>query len=1295
MRNKIVLAISILTVCVVSVFGAGSTPIQGLKLIGDADGNRSSFTNLVSVTASNFLMTGSSTSSASAVTIGYIGDTTLGSEGIRKIGALGGYTLEEFIEDTATRGLARDLPVFSYNSTNLTVSYSKGDVYEPILGYFHLDPGTHDLTDNAANYAYWSTNDTTLIQWTTGSRPRADGNIYLATFATSLGKIIHVGTGVAVGDELLSGDVAFANIMPSIITEGLVVYPTGTNLTNIVSDAGVEYHNMADRIDHSKVDFSVSNSLAYYGHVGGVWTRIVTNKFPVGLWDNGTNIVSGGVSNWYRGVFVSIAGSGQLTWITPDRSYTNDTEAIAGNDPDLPPGFTPYIPLTTAYVFRGDDTSLRTDSIYWLDRRFMIRRGAITSGGGGGGNTPTLAQVLLAGAGTGGILPSGMGNPVTDDQGASKGYVDSTRNKASTGTAYVDPVNGDDVTGRIEKGSLPFKTIQAAIDACAVVATDARRFLVSVSIGIYNEDVTMKNFIGIRGMDIESTIIRGQVTYPSTYDDVVGGEVTTLSIFTTNKPAVVINQGADNSYGAIRSCAIYSTWDDTTSIKTTIQISRGQFQIYGTTWVHGDYSGNGGVNTTCLYYGTTNSSNLGSYDLLDSSGYHVMNSSDTNDTISIAYSDAAQNSQMAFLSGETSIYLDDSTSHFNKVKLAYQNGASGSIDFKNCTPKIYMNVTNNIVLIAAASENTPSYREGAGVHYNGCRVRALNIKLGNAYHSSSPTIYDYAEAFWTDIAPSTMVYPVRYMVDGSAGKVGYILGHNGGDILLGGGLDMSADNPYAVTPVAGHGRWYAQTTSGFENPYWIDSAGISLRTFRDSVRTLYNAEATPLVKGEVVCMFPGVSGTANYVKRAKADSLATKAYGVVISTSISAGGKGRVSVGGRIEAGVDTSYCVANDALYLSGTVAGGFTNVAPSNPYYVQPIGRANTVGTNGSIHVDCRDPDVLGNQIPSTYATVTGLTSVVNAEMSRATNAESGLSIRINTETNRASVAETNLQARISLATNRIFVVEGKTNDWNNASMNGIDSTNRLTVVEGRTSTWNNASTVSINATNRLTVVEARTSLWNTASTISIDATNRLTTIEARTSTWNTASVNAINATNRLTVIEGRTNIWEIAVTNVASRITATDTSNWNTASTPSRKFLANVGVTANQTFGNATAQVLYTNVVFNYGGTYSNSSTIARWIPGVSNVMVSIHGAMSVNGASQPVLFQIKLYKNGSLKSTMATRYVSSNNDDWAMPYSYVDITTSASDYYEVFVTSDKAGQVMLGSGEDNWWSGQIVY
>ena len=206
-------------------------------------------------------------------------------------------------------------------------------------------------------------------------------------------------------------------------------------------------------------------------------------------------------------------------------------------------------------------------------------------------------------------------------------------------------------------------------------------------------------------------------------------------------------------------------------------------------------------------------------------------------------------------------------------------------------------------------------------------------------------------------------------------------------------------------------------------------------------------------------------------------------------------------------------------------------------------------------------------------------------------------------------------------------------------------------------------------------MAIVEASTSKWDTASINAISATGSVAVIQASTSKWDTASINAISATGRIAIVEA-------------------STSRWDTASLPSVKFLANIGETANPTYGAATVPVLFTNLVYKYGGTYSNTATVARWIPGTSGVMIRVSGGMSINVASQPVLFQVKLYKNGTLRGTMMTRYSSSNSDDWAMSFNHIDITTSVTDFYEVYVTSDKAGQVTLGSGADNWWAGEVI-
>jgi hypothetical protein len=248
---------------------------------------------------------------------------------------------------------------------------------------------------------------------------------------------------------------------------------------------------------------------------------------------------------------------------------------------------------------------------------------------------------------------------------------------------------------------------------------------------------------------------------------------------------------------------------------------------------------------------------------------------------------------------------------------------------------------------------------------------------------------------------------------------------------------------------------------------------------------------------------------------------------------------------------------------------------------------------------------------------------------------------------------------RTRVNSFTSTEFVTYGAMTNADTILSTRIDvETNRAIVAEGVLTT--NVNTKA--STNQLNTVNT-----NLINVISIE-TNRAIQAEAGLQT----QVNT--TTNRVKGLEDRTNVW-------------------NTASLPTTKFLANIG-TANITYAQATAPVLFTNVVYRYGGTYSNTATVARWIPGVTGVMVRITGAMSVNGASQPVLFQIKLYKNGSLKSTMATRYSASNNDDWAMAFHYVDVTTSATDFYEVYVTSDKAGQATLGSGNDNWWAGEVM-
>ena len=990
-----------------------------------------------------------------------LASVTPGSEGTSLIGTFGGYTLNEFIEDNATRGPSRDMPVFYYSlhTTNLTVVWSIGDVYDPYTGYHHLNSGSIQLVNNANNYAYWAVDTPNQVQWTTGIRPDNNNKIYLAKFITAFTNIVHGTAAVPAGDELLFEDVAFSSIMPSIITDGILAFATGTDLTNIILTGGTEYHDMGERLVHPTIDLSISKQLTYYGHSApGIWSKYQTNEFPIGICSTNGIIEACDTTKWYRGIFVAPADTtNHLHFILPDNTYTSLVDALNGPDPDLPPGFNPYVPISTAYIYMGSDISLRTDSTYWQDDRFMIRRGTHGSGNNSSGGVsapiPSLTQVLIAGHASAGILMDGLGFPINNDQVSSKGYVDSITSKAKTGSAAVDAITGDDNTARLESAAYPFKTIQAAIDATTAAATDIKRYIITLSSGIYVGDVTMHNFISVRGQDIEATKIYGQINWPSTYTDGIGTEIALVSVFTTNKPCILCDAGADDgdAYMGARSCALYSVWTQDDPMKCVVRINRGQFQNYASTWSELDNYPAAGYGTTkslaYIYYCSTNASNLGIYRLDDFNGSHTIRCFDTNDTVGILYTDAAQDNVAEFHSCQTVINLQDSTNHVNEIRLLNHQGANGSTDSQGTICDIDLNLINNCTLIAITSQGAPFARKGSGIHYNSNRVRIPNISPNKNYYASSTGIYDYTEVFNSQLGPQTVIYPQRYTADGILGIAAYSINHASGDLLIGGGIDFNTTTPSGISPIPGHGLLSISLISGFERPYFQDSKGNRLRIGCDSDWTIYNTEATTLKPGELIYLVQGLnSGSTMYGKRAIATNTETCAFAFVVSTNgIATGTSGLVRRIGRIESGVDTSIYTQNTKLYLSSTIPGAFTNVPPAGPNIVQYLGRNQISAVSGSIEIEVTKPDTLGELPASYYASYTSVTS----EIARATAAEIIASTNLQANIDNAALTGSNYTQNIALGlTNYIEITaSGLTNYINSVALANTNYTDSAT--------------------------------------------------------------------------------------------------------------------------------------------------------------------------------------------------------------------------------------------------------
>ena len=921
-----------------------------------------------------------------------IASIALGSEGIRQIGALGGYTLDEFFEDTAVCGPARDCPVFTYAiapTHNLSVLWTTGDVYSPVAGngYFHLIAGSNSLTDNAVNYAYWNNSNPHVVQWTTGTRPDVASNITFATFVTSLGMILQGTVTTPVGDLPLKADAGHSAVMPSLIVDGVYFTPIGTNLNQIIQAGGTEYHNMSEKLVHSSKNLTNYGMvppqtflITYYHTNTSGFGYSITNQLPIDMWDNGTNLVACVVSNWYRGVFVSMGGAPEMDWIYPQQEYTNYASALAGSDPTLPAGFVPYIPLCTAYIFQGGDTSLRQESDYWVDRRFMIRRGSIAAGSGGGSSTiPSLYQVLLQGPGTGGILPSGMGNPSANDQAANKGYVDSTINKINANKAYVDADSGNDGTALLESSILPFKTIQAAINAAAVVASDTERYVVVISPDIFTENITMKNYVGIVGIDTESTRIIGTVTYPSTFTDVAGAEIQQITIVASNTPALVINMGADDAYTGLRSCYIKSTYDNNASNKSLIVINKGLVEIYATTYNELNIiptNGSGNICHAQIYEHVTDTGNEGLSQLMSFNSSCIISSEDNNDTISMLYSHLNTDTECfnVIQGGSCRFYLDTpGITYSNKLILVHTDFGVGTALAMGKFLKISIAETNDLSLYMASSSGNI---QTSKTNVKDCRIRVIGGSISSLWIGQATTTNDSIYVANSDIVQTLDKIPTRYTNSGFAGSVYYNSPNQNGEYEFGGGINLANINTtIPAAPLPGHIKIYIDSTTGLEQPYFMDSTGTKVRITRDNVFTAYNAETNTLQENELVCIVPGVSGTAHYIKRSSATNLTTLTEGIVCHTGgIAAGTKGRIIRLGRTELTMNTASWASGDKLYTSATVSGGITNVAPSEPAYSQRIGKCINSATNGVITFFIYPVDTLGNQLPSYYLPTNG---------------------------------------------------------------------------------------------------------------------------------------------------------------------------------------------------------------------------------------------------------------------------------------------------------------------------------
>ena len=118
-------------------------------------------------------------------------------------------------------------------------------------------------------------------------------------------------------------------------------------------------------------------------------------------------------------------------------------------------------------------------------------------------------------------------------------------------TAYVEANYGNDATAQVENRRSPFKTIQAAIDACQALSPSSTDvYTVEIRPGFYNEDLTMYDYVNVKGAgDNYDTNIQGTVTFGAGVS--ATSELISCNITTSNAPCVVVNCASPDAYASV------------------------------------------------------------------------------------------------------------------------------------------------------------------------------------------------------------------------------------------------------------------------------------------------------------------------------------------------------------------------------------------------------------------------------------------------------------------------------------------------------------------------------------------------------------------------------------------------------------------------------------------------------------------------------------------------------------------------------------------------------------------------
>ena len=322
----------------------------------------------------------------------------------------------------------------------------------------------------------------------------------------------------------------------------------------------------------------------------------------------------------------------------------------------------------------------------------------------------------------------------------------------------------------VARSGASFTSIQQAIDSITD-ATYLNRYIIEINTGEYLENVTMKNFVSIRGQGNETKIL-GTLTFNSS--EVGNSEVKDLIVDSTNAPSLYINT-IDTSYRVYTTGTVFrSYWDNDSTIQSTIDLESGSLYMTGrvSPMLFNTNTGSTGGIDTIFYIHGTNKVELASS---ESISYIYEYSNDNNCSLIYNTNTNTNFNDSLLKDGMHTFYLYGSNPS-NMVKTTFHSGSTAITTINNYYTDIRsVNDVSNIVHMPvynnwSVEHDVSGSTLGSEIFMSFCTFTWDQVKIPDnaVYIGAAVGLVDWIELLNCIFDTNFDIIPNYYTVDGES-----------------------------------------------------------------------------------------------------------------------------------------------------------------------------------------------------------------------------------------------------------------------------------------------------------------------------------------------------------------------------------------------------------------------------------------------------------------------------------------------------------------------------------------------